>query len=1035
MLTPARLKRHAPLVAVTAALACLAVALPTQWAAASSDVWVSDARIDIATLPAFHAPAPEAVDWDEDGDLDLVVGMGATNQYGGIALFRRGQDGKLPAEPVSVWTGGSPPSGGMLSGYYRPVVADWNGDGKKDLLYGQQSSSYRAVVACLNRGTDAAPVFQAASCSLLRVGEHFVGRATGSSGGNVGANSAAYMMPDVTDWDADGDLDLLVGTGDPNLTNSTVGGPRAIRLYENLGATTSPGLPRLALPVDVVSPATPGLASESFFEPATADIDGDGDLDLLVAGDREGTSGYLSRVHTCTNVGSAKAPAFARCTTEVQTGLLYNTIDTADWDGDGVMDVLRGYYGSLQQNPVTMLHGKGPDGDADGISDSIDNCVQVPNPALVKLNRDNPVQLDNDADGIGDPCDGDLDGDGVLQAASENAGGDTCVYRPNSNQADVDSDGRGDLCDPKNDLPDAYGVGTYEWQQAEKTGWGRKPVIVMRADAMSVGYRQQIAERLTTEALDRGLPMSLAMIPWDDSRLSQAAATDFVREHAENPLLETVQHGTYHACVMAGKPAYGEEFGSPCGMDESQSYNLMKVGKDAMDAALAPVTPSHALTGFIPPADAANGAAVAAAKSLGYSYFASAYYAEPKMFHTDDAGMVHVPWSQIACGNGAASWTNCAQADLQAHGGVDCADAELCTPTRGANADKDYSDWDKFAQTRLSERCRNDFDRYGTCAVLFELTSYDIDFATGLPDERAMDAYSATLDELQAMAKEEDAVFLTVGQFAAAQRAHDELAPSINVAAPTERVYGPSQNLVVDVDVRDKVSGVYRTSITLDGKPIGNGASIALDQIGEGQHVLAVEAEDEAGNVANQAVTFTVDATAPTIQVTSPTAGRYGHHEKIEVDVTVDDAVAGVAGATYALDGVTVHDGDMIDLVTLALGTHVLAVRAEDNVGNVSEKTVTFTVEATITSLRALVERFAAEGQVSDAGLTRSLLAKLDAAAASQDAGRTGAAQGQITSFIQEVAAHRGGKITPAAADTLTNDAQSVRAGLNAPKR
>lgn len=131
-----------------------------------------------------------------------------------------------------------------------------------------------------------------------------------------------------------------------------------------------------------------------------------------------------------------------------------------------------------------------------------------------------------------------------------------------------------------------------------------------------------------------------------------------------------------------------------------------------------------------------------------------------------------------------------------------------------------------------------------------------------------MQAYKTTLDELKIMADEEDAVFLTVGQFAAAQRAVDEVAPSIDVVAPTARVYGPSQSLVVDVDVLDEVSGVYRTSITLDGQPIENGAT--TDQLAEGEHVLAVEAEDEAGNVGNQSVTFTVDATAPAIEVTSP---------------------------------------------------------------------------------------------------------------------------------------------------------------------
>ncbi len=209
-----------------------------------------------------------------------------------------------------------------------------------------------------------------------------------------------------------------------------------------------------------------------------------------------------------------------------------------------------------------------------------------------------------------------------------------------------------------------------------------------------------------------------------------------------------------------------------------------------------------------------------------------------------------------------------------------------------------------------------------------------------------------------------------------------------------------------------------------------NGTSIPLADLDEGEHVLAVEAEDEAGNVSTESVTFTLDATAPTIAVRSPTAGRYDHHEQVEVDVTVTDQVAGVAGTTLTLDRVPVQDGDTLDLVRLPLGAHVLAVRAEDGVGNVSQHAVTFTVEATITSLQALVDRFSAEGQISDPGLARSLLAKLEAAAASPDAGRHDSAASQINSFIKEVSAQRGIKIDPAAADILIADGEAVRAAL-----
>jgi len=65
------------------------------------------------------------------------------------------------------------------------------------------------------------------------------------------------------------------------------------------------------------------------------------------------------------------------------------------------------------------------------VANAGDNCPHLAN----------PDQADLDADGQGDACDADIDGDGIPTA------GDNCPTVANSDQSDFDGDSSGDACD------------------------------------------------------------------------------------------------------------------------------------------------------------------------------------------------------------------------------------------------------------------------------------------------------------------------------------------------------------------------------------------------------------------------------------------------------------------------------------------------------------------------------------------------------------------------------------------------------------
>jgi hypothetical protein len=247
----------------------------------------------------------QAADFDGDGDLDLVVAAFGWRLVGGVDLLEnRTTDWSRPTFVRREID--------SRKGAIHVPVADLNRDGHPDFV-ALLSQQHETVVAYLGDGRGG---FRA---ETIDTAPH---PAWGSSGLSL------------ADLDGDGDLDALVTNGDM-LDDFAVKPYHGIRWLENRGS-----FPWTAHPIAALAGAARARA---------ADLDGDGDLDVVactfVPAAPEGSDpGPVDRASLPSLVWlEQEAPGrFVRHTLE--RGGRHVSLDVADVDGDGDLDVVVGHF-------------------------------------------------------------------------------------------------------------------------------------------------------------------------------------------------------------------------------------------------------------------------------------------------------------------------------------------------------------------------------------------------------------------------------------------------------------------------------------------------------------------------------------------------------------------------------------------------------------------------------------------------------------------------------------------------------------------
>lgn len=304
--------------------------------------------------------APAFTDIDGDDDMDLFVGVlgGAFNPNltADANFYFYEQEGE---SSYRLRTRRFLDQVDVGSESY-PTAADLDGDGDAELLVANKISSEDSRTSTLVRFDYSDGFYRKRDSLELLPSYHYA--------------------PAFADLDADGDLDLLLGTWNDGLA-----------LYRNAGSTRTPRF-------ELEEEGFVTLSRGSHSTPALVDIDGDGDLDLFV-GETSGTLNYY------VNAGTPSEPRFELVSDE------YLGIDVGrrsvpaflDVDGDGDEDLIVG----SESEGLVFFRNTGTPNEPD-------------------FSRVGP--LAHDVPPMAVPVFGDFDGDGRLELIVGGLGGGLSYY-------------------------------------------------------------------------------------------------------------------------------------------------------------------------------------------------------------------------------------------------------------------------------------------------------------------------------------------------------------------------------------------------------------------------------------------------------------------------------------------------------------------------------------------------------------------------------------------------------------------------------
>jgi len=262
------------------------------------DAVVSPSPFSLTDVGTYSALS--FADLDNDGDQDMIAG----ETGGDIYYFQNTGTVSVPSFAAKTTNPYSLTTLSSLGGYSQPCFVDLDHDLDYDLMVGAGDGKFYYYQ---NTGTVSAPSFAAKTTNPYSLTD-------------IGSFSALSFI----DLDNDGDLDLMAGESTGNS-----------KYFQNTGTSSAPAFAAVSTnPFSITDIGT-------YACPAFADLDKDGDYDLMIGDYAVGDLYYFQ------NTGTATAPAFA---VKVANPFSLTNIGVSstpafvDLDNDGDKDLMVGEY-------------------------------------------------------------------------------------------------------------------------------------------------------------------------------------------------------------------------------------------------------------------------------------------------------------------------------------------------------------------------------------------------------------------------------------------------------------------------------------------------------------------------------------------------------------------------------------------------------------------------------------------------------------------------------------------------------------------